>query len=53
MPVPDTSDTYITQGVPGSPLVVGATVGEGLLPTLSACVHHPFLLHIWLQRFTL
>lgn len=51
MQVPATSDTYITQGAPGSPLVVGASGCEGLLPTLGACVHHPLLPQTGLQSF--
>lgn len=46
------SDTYVTQRASGSPLVVGASGCEGLLPTLGACVHHPLLLQAGLQRFT-
>ena len=47
-----TSDTYFTKGTSGSPLVVGAGGGEGLLPTLGACVHHPLLPKTGLQSFT-
>lgn len=46
------SDTYISQGASGSPLVVGAGGSDGLLPTLGACVHHPLLPQAALQSFT-
>lgn len=52
MPVPATSDTYITKRASGSPLMVGAAGGEGLLPTLGARVHHPLLPYVGFQRFT-
>ena len=52
MPVLATSDTYITEGAPEFPLVVGASGGEGLLPTLGACVHHPLLPQTGLESFT-
>lgn len=51
MPTPAPSDTYIAQGAPGSPLVVGAGGCEGLLPALGACVHHPLLPQTGLQSF--
>lgn len=47
-----TRNTYISQGASGSPLVVGAGGGDGLLPTLGACVHHPLLPQAGLQGFT-
>lgn len=52
MLIPAPSDTYISDGAPGSPLVVGGGGCEGLLPTLGACVHHPLLPQAGLQSFT-
>lgn len=52
MLIPAPSDTYISDGAPGSPLVVGGGGCEGLLPTLGARVHHPLLPQAGLQSFT-
>lgn len=49
---PATSDAYITQRAPGSPLLVGAVGGEGLFPTLGTSGHHPLLPCIGFCSFT-